>query len=461
MRNGTPGLVGPLLEVLRNRRSRRFGLGMKMPAGPLAYESAHAPVPLCEEEEALLAFAACGITGYALGDLCFAPGQGATILARLLGRTIPSGDAIQTVSLVITNDTGTYLMKRPQDFPGEAIPELARLAEAGEYVELYRRSRIKIKDTRSAPSLEPLVNLNVNRWSLYRPGCTYFLPVNEFTFMYINGLLDILNETTGAMIVDERAGFQPAGVKRFARSKGGHLDDNPKNDRIITLQMVENLVTEFVTIEQGMMLQNLALMAEALGLGGFPHWAAHPYAWFEALGCRMASMPSTKYLGMNPVLGKIAGWLGRDPAVPYVHGLDAPPASQTAEDRSATGCPPLLIPFCPPYYPSMEAAVRAVVDLKFGPNGTYRGGASNSALKDSASLAKSADAPSEATIQATIACCNYVYSRYGRFPGYSPPLRTVLGFQVNHVDLDFYDKYYRPEAVSDSVRKHFACWHGG
>jgi hypothetical protein len=109
----------------------------------------------------------------------------------------------------------------------------------------------------------------------------------------------------------------------------------------------------------------------------------------------------------------------------------------------------------------MAAAVHAVVDLKFGRNGTYRGGASNSALKDPASLARSADAPSEATIQATIACCEYVYNRYGRFPGYSPPLRTVLGFQVNHVDVDFYDRHYRPEAVSESIRKHFACWHGG
>ena len=29
------------------------------------------------------------------------------------------------------------------------------------------------------------------------------------------------------------------------------------------------------------MLQNLALMVQALGLGGFPHWAAHPFGWFR------------------------------------------------------------------------------------------------------------------------------------------------------------------------------------
>ena len=36
----------PLLDALTKRRSRRFGLGMKMPAGPLAYQSRHAPFPL-------------------------------------------------------------------------------------------------------------------------------------------------------------------------------------------------------------------------------------------------------------------------------------------------------------------------------------------------------------------------------------------------------------------------------
>ena len=53
----------PLLNALRERRSRRFGLGMKIPAGPLAYKSRHQPVPLTEAEESALVFAACGITG--------------------------------------------------------------------------------------------------------------------------------------------------------------------------------------------------------------------------------------------------------------------------------------------------------------------------------------------------------------------------------------------------------------
>lgn len=93
----------PLLEALRERRSRRFGLGMALPAGPLAHRSRHQGLRLTEGEEALLAFAACGITGYALADLAYVPGQGGTIMAGLLGRTVASGDAIQSVGVVVTN----------------------------------------------------------------------------------------------------------------------------------------------------------------------------------------------------------------------------------------------------------------------------------------------------------------------------------------------------------------------
>lgn len=76
--------------------------------------------------------------------------------------------------------------------------------------------------------------------------------MNELTFLYINGVMEIRNETTGAFLVDERAGFRPAGVGRFARSRGGHLCDDSREGRVITIQQVASLVTEFVAIEQGM-----------------------------------------------------------------------------------------------------------------------------------------------------------------------------------------------------------------
>src|SRR5688500_11312961 len=93
-----------LLRALRERRSRRFPLGANFKGGPLSFDGTDLrPEPLTEEEEALLAFAASGITGYALADLPYPEGgsklinDGTTILAQFFGRTAPSGDALNSV----------------------------------------------------------------------------------------------------------------------------------------------------------------------------------------------------------------------------------------------------------------------------------------------------------------------------------------------------------------------------
>lgn len=436
----------PLLDALRGRRSRRFGLGMKIESGPFAYESRHEPLPLTEAEEAALAFAACGVTGYALADLAYGRGEGGSMLAGLLGRTVASPDAINTVSVVLTNDDATYLLKRPQDFAPEEIPALVDLAQRGELVELYRRSRIKLGEGRAAPPVEPGYNFNINRWALYAPGGTYFVPVEDLTAIYINAMLEAFDETMAIFVLDERANFRPAGLSRFARGKGGHLNDDPASGRVATVQAIEMSLAEACAIEQGMVLQNLALMSQALGLGGFPNFARHEFGWFEALGFRMGEMPASRYLGANRLVSTTLRLLRRDQQVPYPLGLERDGAT-------------LLGPYCPPYYPSMEAAVRAFVDRKFGPRGVFRGGAVNGGWRDPQGAASEIPAPSEAAVEATVAYCEYVYGRYGRFPAYGAPFRTVLGYQATHVDVDFYDRFYRPEALTDTQRQHLARWH--
>ncbi len=438
----------PLLDALRERRSRRFGRGMRMARGPLAYSSDEAPVRLSEEEEAVLAFAACGITGPALGELEYEAGRGGTILAGFVGRTVASGDAIQTASVFVLNQDATYLLKRPRDFSAEEIPELLELSRRGELTELYRRSRVLIHEGRREPPKHPLFNLAVNDWSLYDPAATYFLPVGELTFLYINGVLEILNEEHGLMIVDERRWFRPAGLGRFARGRGGHLHDDPSDELLITLQQLEAMVSEFVTIEQGMVHQNLGLAAQALGLGGFPHWAAHPFGWLEALGFRTTQMRASRYLGMNRLLSTLARLAGKDPRVTLALGLER-------DGR------PLLTPYCPPWFEYMEAAVHSLVEYKYGDGGVYSEGLRQGGFKDPESIARSARRPSDQTIEATVAFCEYVHRRYGRFPAYSPPFRTVLGFQCGHLDTEFYDRFYCPGALSETHRRHMETWHGG
>jgi len=435
-----------LLSALRDRRSRRFGRGMKIPAGPLAYGSKHAPAPLTEDEEAALVFAACGITGHALADLAYARGEGGNIMAGLVARTIASGDGLQTVALVVTNDSGTHLVRRPAELPAAEIPKLISMAQRSEFTEAYRRTRVKIKDGRAAPPTEPLFNINANRWAAHAPGTSYFLPINDLTLMYINGLLEILNEDTGVFVLDERNGYRPAGLAKFARSRGGHLHDDPTKLRVATIRQVEQFVTEFVTAEQGMMLQNLGLMAQALGLGGYPNFANHEFGWFEALGFRMQRMPASRYLGVSSLIARGMRLTRRDVEIPYPVGLE----------RNGEV---LLKPFCPPYFATMSDAVRAVVELKFGSSGVFRSDGHGSAWTNHHATTNAVPKVSDAAIAATIAYCEYVWGRYGRFPVYMPPYKTVLGFQACHVDAEFYDRFYRPEALAETQRKDWKNQH--
>lgn len=431
----------PLLTALRERRSRRFGRGMKIPGGPLAFISRHPTRPLTEAEEAALVFAACGITGHALADLCYAPGGGGSIMAGLVARTIASGDGLQTVALVVINDEAAWLIRRPRELPSSDIARLIELGRAGEFTELYRRCRVKLKDGRAVTPSEPLFNINANRWSAHAPGTTYFLPINDLTFMYVNGLLEILNENTGAFLLDERNSFRPAGLAKFARSRGGHLEDDPHQGRVATVRQVEQFVTEFVTVEQGMMLQNLGLMAQALGLGGFPNFANHEFGWFQALNFTMNHMPASRYLGAGKIVSLGMNLLKRNPLIPFPVGLE-----RNGEI--------LLKPFCPPSFPTMRDAVQAVVEIKFGKNGVFRGNASGTAWKNQNEITTQVPVISEAAIAATTSCCEYLWERYGRFPAYLTPYRTVLGFQACHLDTEFYDRFYHPDALGPSQREH-------
>ncbi len=441
----------PLIDALRERRSRRFSVGMRIEGGPLAYASQREPLPLSEEEEAVLAFAAGGVTGAALADWDWSEEAGGNMLANLLGRTVGSVDAVHAVSLVVINDQGAWLMRRPRDLdPAEAL-EVARLAREGEFVAAWRRMRVRISDKRCAPPVEPPANVNPNRWSLYAPGTTTFLPVAELTHMTINALLEVFNEHTGFCALDDRRMFLPAGVGRFVRSRGGWMDDDPRDLKSFPLSHAERLFAEFAAVESGMILQNLYLTCEALGLGGFAHYAYADFSyrdasWFDALGFRMASMPLTRFFGVP----KPASWMiklrRQDVPIRYPIGLE--------RDGEV-----LMKPYCPPYYPSMEAAVRAVADFKLGPEGTYRAGIEAGAWRDPAGVSSGIPPVTEKGITAVVSFCEYLWGRYGRFPAYLPPFHTLLAFQAGHADPDFYDSFYQDVILGERHRRHLDAEH--
>jgi hypothetical protein len=163
---------------------------MTLDGGPLNYQSRHPPQPLNLEEEAALAFAACGVTGYALADVPFKPGAepesgGGNIMVHFAGRTVPSGDALHVVSLFVINDDGVWLLKRPQDFARSELRDLLQDARDGQLVELYEVNRVRIADQRLDVPRKLPFTLNLNKWSVNVPGTTYFLPVSELTALIL------------------------------------------------------------------------------------------------------------------------------------------------------------------------------------------------------------------------------------------------------------------------------------
>jgi hypothetical protein len=429
----------PLREALLGRRSRRFGPGMAIPAGPFAFRSERPPEPLSEADEAALVFAAAGLTGYALADLSYGPGQGGSMLADLTGRTVASADSIDTVALFVMNDEATYLVRRPGSLPPGERRTVVELTRAGRLVDAYRRLRVRIADGRTSIPVTPGVNFNINRWAVYAPGSTYFLPVSDLTAVYINALLEAFEPEMALFVVDERRQFLPAGLRRFAKERGGHLWSKPADGRVVTIQGLEMSFAEATATEAGSMLHSLGLMTQALGLGGFCNYARNEYHWFEALGFEMQRMRSTRYAGVNRLVSVLVRLMGQEFEHPYATGL--------ARDGEW-----LLRAWCPPNFPDMAAAVRAFVASKFGPDGSWRGPADGSAWQAGSAAGSEIGRPSEAAIEATIAYCEHIVGRYGRFPAYAAPYRTVIGYQATTVDPDFYERFFTPDSLTATPR---------
>jgi hypothetical protein len=435
----------PLIEALLRRRSHRFAKGSYLNGGPLEYRSKREAEPLTLDEEAVLAFAAGGMNGYAFGELPYQSGDwrnagGGNMMIHFLGRTIASPDAAHLVTLFVINDDGVWMMKRPQDFATEEIPGLVEQAQRHQWTSLYEQTRVKIADERvDVPRDVPFIP-PINKWSVNLPATTYMVPINEISGVAINLLLAALSEDYAYYIVDERNKYRSAGLSKFAKSRGGHLHDSPHDRRVFSISFLETWLSELAAIEQGSMLQNLGLATQALGLGGFPHFAAHPYGWYEALGFRIEQIPNSRLMGANRKLTEQLQAFGQDAPMPTAVGLE--------RDGEI-----LIKPFCPPYYKNMEEAVLAFVDYKYAAGtGTFRDGGVRAGWRDGKRIQAGIPRYSDRTIDAVIAYCEYVHRRYGRFPTANGPFRMVLAYQAHHIDPDFYDKFCREGSVNPLQR---------
>jgi hypothetical protein len=218
-----------LIDTFLTRRSRRFALGSDLYGSSLAFRSASPAVPLSIDEEAILAFAASGVTGQVNGELPYSPDAGpetggGQIMMSMVGRTRSSADAVATVTLFLINDEGMYILPRPQDLSTEDYEALVALGRDHRFTEAYQRMRITLRDGRSEIPRELPFTPPFNKWSANIPGATYFVPVTEVTALYLTILFAALGEEFAYFFHDDKDWLtSAAGIERFGRSKGGHL----------------------------------------------------------------------------------------------------------------------------------------------------------------------------------------------------------------------------------------------
>jgi hypothetical protein len=214
------------------------------------------------------------------------------------------------------------MLRRPQDFLSSEIADLVNAAREHQLEAAFLRSRVLISDRRvDVPRKLPFVP-PFNEWSANVSGSTYFIAVNELTALYINVLLSCFSVDFDYFILDERRGFRPAGIAKYAKSKGGTLHDDPRDGRFMTVGFLESWLFELAAVEQGAVMQNLGLMTQALGLGGFPHFAAPPFGWTEALGFRMERPRFSRTIAASPLVKLALALSGKDIPLPTAVGLE-------------------------------------------------------------------------------------------------------------------------------------------
>jgi hypothetical protein len=405
----------PLFEALYRRRSRRFGLGFEVPEGPFRYQSAHAPVPLSELEEALLVGAGAGFSGLAFWDL---PTPAPYPHPRRGGRTFPTTRPGGNTTLFWTNDDGFYVLDDKVET--SKLREVETEQERGKLLDIYRAQRRTLGQGRlDIPRRVPPMSGH-DLWDSNRPGSTLFLPVCDISAALISLIAQFVDPALrryapaggGFNIVDDRHGFRPAGTEPWLKS--GLLNA----EQVLPLSILERQACYYVFSEPAAICQNMFLATEALGLGGWKHCGFLSLEILERMGFRIAPGSGGSPFG-NPV------------------GLEG-----------------VLTASCPPWYPTMDAAV----DAAFSRSPREAMAAVPHRMSNDEHRAGAIRLSAEG-LACTKAVCNYIYETYGRFPGTTDALHLMWVMQAHHIDTDYYDRFFGSEAYGAAHAAHMATWH--
>jgi hypothetical protein len=441
-----------LLTSIWQRRTHRVSRGSSIAAGSLSWSSDQPRTPLSDLEEAIL-ISLTGCTGLTMPDRPLTdPRNGVPIMAKpnlnMIGRAAGSPDNAQGTHFFLINDSGTYFLRKlppPAEGQVPVFDEQTLLARAAAAKVRLLDHRIDVPDgKRDFPAY-----LDSNRFLSNLPGTTILFPVVDLSRQYINGMMYLLTQPEGARptVVDDRNFYRPAGVKKWVES--GFLNKSIK----LPLGAIWAMRTQ---IEADLLLQNLMLTADAMGLGAWIH----------------ASLAPPILLG-DPKFRKVYGpMLGFDWRTPRWKPIDflrwQVPLPKYANVRATcVGLrhkgEHLIKAMCPPNYESMAEAVDAVVAGKFGPQGIYADGSLFERIYQGefgAQYLEQASNYSADVIACTRDICTYIYETHGRFPAHCDTIHVPgVWLQTHHLEIEYYEKYFRG-GLTETHQKHDVRWHG-
>ena len=123
-----------------------------------------------------------------------------------------------------------------------------------------------------------------------------------------------------------------------------------------------------------------------------------------------------------------------------------------------TGLPGVFEGYCPPHYNDMREATEVLIKRKFGDGGIYNMKTPGS-WKDSAKVRSSAKPFTEEIKECIAMQAQYIFDTYGKFPATVPSIFLLTYLQAQHIDLDFYDHYFKPGAYLSTHKNHMRKWH--
>jgi hypothetical protein len=464
-----PGLADlfryPLMSAIVERRSRRVCRGTSVEAGGVSHQSGNAPAPLSALEEAIVVVTT-GLTGLLMHDGPIDPSELGTgsYFMRLQARAAASPDNTQPTSFFLINDSGVSLIKKltrqeAMRFLKDVPPRWADWSE-GDWLAAAQAVTQRVFNERlQYPRQFPYYHM-WNKQLSNRPGTTLLLPIVDMSRGFMSVVLNILSEPEAerALFLDDWQPFvpkSPADVGAWLAAGLGLLPDRIPYQPIGGVEWAQSGTvnpkirlplgiahTFQVDYEAILLLQNLVLTGQAMGLGGWLH----------------ASVPSPLIFERDPEKG-IYG-LGFRMHAPEKEWQRWPPTPSTLPNP--VGLDGVIQALCPPYLASMDDAVDQVLDEKFGNQGTYRDVAQFARAYRNVANAEAylqrAQPYSAKTVEYMKMLCNYIYDTYGRFPAHVDAFHVPgVWLQLSHLELEYYDKYFDPALYSRQAA-HARIW---